>query len=170
MSECAPRVRGAPVPGLRHRRSRRASGRNWRTLPYGAKYDGGWKDTQGEGLCSARAREKRRAARDIAEFDDFLGWEEPESEPHGSDCCLCFDHGPECARCWPETAAIIAERMLGAGLPAVFVHWVVEHAATPGVLDQLNLWMAEHDSAERAAIAAYIQNLIEESEMSACAR
>lgn len=119
-------------------------------------------------LYSARAREKRRALRGMAEYADYSEWE--GSEPHASDCCLCFDHGPECAICCPGRAAVIGRQLLRAGLPLVFAHWVVAHAATPGVLDQLDMWAAESDPAERDAIAAYIQNLIEErSESHLCA-
>lgn len=46
---------------------RRSCARHRKHVPYGSKHDGGWWDTRGEGLESARAREKRRALRSITE-------------------------------------------------------------------------------------------------------
>ena len=104
----------------------------------------------------------------MAEYADYP--EREGSEPHASDCCICFDHGPECATCWPGRAAVLAKQLLRSGLPVVFSHWVVAHTATPGVLDQLAMWATERDPVERDAIMAYVQHLIEErSESHPCA-
>ncbi len=79
-------------------RPKRTIPRHFRLRAFGRKLGRGFEDTRFDGIASARARERARAARDVAEHMSAADHLLAEDEPHGPgcpECCYYCEGDPE---------------------------------------------------------------------------